>query len=293
MNSNYNKQISINTNNACRGCGICNGYGCRGEVPGIGGKGRSITFINNYKSWEEIDIYGDELPEIGIAPMTGVQQNMGNVFPEEIFHDYLAKGAKKSNILCCIGDGTPDFKLFSGISALKNNNITGTVFIKPYNNKIILERFDLVNSISDNVGVDIDSYRIPTMKGLVKLEKKSASQLLSLKKACRKGFVIKGVQSDEDLELIKKVKPDIVVVSNHGGRVFDNGEGIAFRLQKIVDELKKVTGEVWVDGGIRTLTHLKKAKALGASRVLIGRPFIQAVSVYKEDGVPNWLKELK
>lgn len=294
MNSiDFNKMISLHMNSACRGCKICNGFGCRGEVPGMGGKGKALTFINNYKSWNEIDVDGDEMPELGVAPMTGVGQNMGNVYPESVFHGYLVAGAKKAGLYSCIGDGTPDFKLLSGIKALKDNNVVGTAFIKPYPNDIIKERFHLVENYVDILGVDIDSYRIPTMQGLVALEKKSSSQLLELKKVSNKKFILKGIQSLEDFEIVKKVEPDIVVVSNHGGRVFDNGEGIAHRLKALMPHLLNYCGEVWVDGGLRTKAHLKKAKALGATRVLIGRPLIQATSVLKEEGVSHWLKELK
>lgn len=281
--------------NACRGCRTCNGHGCVGEIPGMGAEGRSLTFINNYNSWNEldIDISGVELPLLGVAPMTGVGQNMGNVFPEEKFHSYIAQGAKKSGVLHCIGDGTPDFKLQSGIDSMVKSRETGVAFIKPYANNIIIERFKMVEDITYAYGVDIDSYRIPTMTGLVSLEKKSAHQLNELKAACKKKFILKGIQSLDDLNLIKEVQPDIVVVSNHGGRVFDNGEGIAHRLNALMPELSKYTEEVWVDGGIRTKEHMRKAKALGAKRVLIGRPFIQATAVFKEDGIPYWLKELK
>ncbi|MGL1894555.1 MAG: alpha-hydroxy-acid oxidizing protein [Spirochaetaceae bacterium] len=291
----YNRAISLATHEACRGCSKCNGHGCVGEVPGMGGKGKAKTFINNYNSWNDIEVenISNELPLIGVAPMTGVGQNMGNVFPEAVFHNYMAKGAQKADIMYCIGDGTPDFKLLSGIKALKNNNFKGTAFIKPYPNKNILERFELVEGIANIIGVDIDSYRIPTMEGLVSLEKKNAKQLLELKSHCNKPFIIKGVQSQADLELMKEVRPDIVVVSNHGGRVFDDGEGIAYRLKEIISELKNICDEVWVDGGIRTKEHMYKAKTLGATRVLLGRPFIQATSVYKEEGIPNWLKQLK
>ncbi|WP_246745061.1 alpha-hydroxy-acid oxidizing protein [Thiospirochaeta perfilievii] len=294
-NREFNRTVAKLMHKSCRGCSVCNGYGCRGEVPGMGGKGQALTFINNFKSWNEIevDISGVDLPLLGIAPMTGVGQNMGNVYPESVFHNYMVSGAKKAGIMPCIGDGTPDFKLQSGIKALKDNNITGTAFIKPYPNNIILERFKMVEPYVDIMGVDIDSYRIPTMEGLVSLEQKSEEQLLELKEACNKRFIVKGIQSQNDLELMIKVKPDIVVVSNHGGRVFDNGEGIAYRFKELIPELKKIANEVWVDGGLRTISHLKKAKALGAYRVLIGRPLIKATAVFKEDGVPYWLKQLK
>ena len=291
----FNKAVANLTNKACRGCIVCNGYGCRGEIPGMGAMNQSLTFINNFKSWNNIEVNIDnvDLPLIGVAPMTGVGQNMGNVFPEAVFHDYMVKSAKKAGVLPCIGDGTPDYKLQSGVKALKNNNAIGTAFIKPYPNRVILERFKIVEPYVDTLGLDIDSYRIPTMEGLVALEKKNAEQLLELKEHCIKKFIIKGIQSQEDLELMEIVKPDIIVVSNHGGRVFDNGEGIAYRLQKLIPKLKNITSEIWVDGGLRTIAHLKKAKALGATRVLIGRPLVKAVSVFKEDGVSYWLNQLK
>lgn len=287
------KELFSVTSGLCRGCPKCNGFACRGEVPGMGGKGEGLTFINNYKSWESIDVEEGDMPLLGVAPMTGVDQNMGNPFSEAQFHNYIVKGAKDAGILSCIGDGTPDHKLLDGIAALKNNSVTGTVFIKPYPNNIVKERFELASEVCDIIGIDIDSYRIPTMDGLVQLEKKTSSQLIDLKNSTNKKFVIKGVESLEDVETVKSVKPDIVVVSNHGGRVFDNGEGIAYRLQKIISLIKGFTGEVWVDGGLRSVSHLKKASALGAKRVLIGRPFIQATALLKDKGIPSWLKNLK
>ncbi len=289
----YCEEIRLKTDKKCRGCNICNGLGCLGEVPGMGGKGSSSTFINNYKSWNEIEIEGEELPLLGVAPMTGVKQNMGDPFPEAEFHDYIVRGAKKAGILSCIGDGTPDFKLQDGAQALRQNSVKGVVFIKPYTNDKILERILWVDDVAQVVGVDIDSHKIDTMAGLAKLEKKSISQLLELKSSFKKPFALKGIESLEDLELVKAVKPDIVVVSNHGGRLIDHQQGIAYRLQTLMPLLKDFCGEVWVDGGLRTLSHFKKAKAIGASRVLIGRPFIQATAVLKEEGVPYWLKQLK
>lgn len=287
------KKLNKLTNGACRGCARCNGYGCIGEVPGMGGKGFAKTFINNYKSWEDIEVRGTELPEIGVAPMTGVEQNMGNPFPEAEFHNYIVKGAKKAGIFSCIGDGTPDFKLLDGADALRKNGVKGSVFIKPYPNKNIIERYNWIEDVSDIVGIDIDSYHIPTMDGLVPLEKKSSSQLKELKKIFEKRFAVKGIQSMDDLELVRDLKPDIVVISNHGGRVFDNGRGIAYSLQELAGQVKNYCNEIWVDGGLRSINHMKKAKALGASRVLIGRPFIQATILLKSEGISNWLNSLK
>lgn len=292
----YRLDILKKTSKACRGCINCNGYGCIGEVPGMGGKGKALTFINNYKSWNVIDTPLGDIPEIGVAPMTGVEQNMGNPFPEDEFHDYMVKGAKTAGILSCIGDGAPDFKLKYGGDALRNSGVKGIAFIKPYSNDLIKERVEWVEDVIHTIGIDIDSYKIDTMKGMVTMEKKDSAMLLDLKNHFKstynKPFAIKGVVDFEDIEMVKEVKPDICVVSNHGGRVFDNGEGIAFRLKELYPLIKDFCGEVWVDGGLRTLEHLKKASSLGATRVLLGRPFIQVTSVFKEKGIPNLLKEM-
>lgn len=298
MQNNWKKKIPLKMNNYCRGCEVCDGAGCVGQIPGMGGLGRARTFQANYDSWEEIDIEidievdCDKYPQIGVAPMTGVAENMGNPASEAEFHDRLVKGALKAGVLSCIGDGTPDHKILDGIAALKANNAQGVVFFKPYPNSVLLERYHWAEDVGSIIGLDIDSYKIATMAGKVILEKKTAEDLIELKNYFKKPFIIKGVASEEDVELIEKVRPDYVVVSNHGGRVFDNGEGIAYILQRYIDRLKAVTKEVWVDGGLRTREHILKAATLGADRVLIGRPFIQATAVYGKKGIAKLCKEL-
>lgn len=288
----YRKEIDRVTSSACRGCLKCNGYGCIGEVPGMGGKGKALTFINNYRSWKDIDVEEGDLPLLGVAPMTGVDQNMGNPFPEAEFHKYIVAGAKVGGLLSCIGDGAPDFKLLSGGQALRDNGVKGVAFIKPYSSPSIIERGKWVEDALEAIGIDIDSYHIDTMKGMATMEKKSASQLLSIKKEFKLPFAVKGIINIEDVELVKEVKPDICVVSNHGGRVFDGGEGTAYRLKELYPLIKEYCGEVWVDGGLRDLSDFRKAGALGAKRVLIGRPFIQMTALFKEEGIPNYLREL-
>jgi isopentenyl diphosphate isomerase/L-lactate dehydrogenase-like FMN-dependent dehydrogenase len=134
-------------------------------------------------------------------------------------------------------------------------------------------------------GLDIDSYRIVTMKGKASLERKTAAQLIELKNYFKLPFMVKGVASEEDVQLVEEVKPDIVVISNHGGRVFDKGRGTAYILHDYGKRLKNCCGQLWVDGGLRSAAHLAKSAALGADRVLIGRPFIQATAVFGEKGI--------
>ena len=57
------------------------------------------------------------------------------------------------------------------------------------------------------------------MRNLVNLEKKSAENQKKKKNHTDKKFGIKGVFTSEDIELVRKVQPDVVYISNHGGRV--------------------------------------------------------------------------
>ncbi|MBN2651870.1 MAG: alpha-hydroxy-acid oxidizing protein [Spirochaetales bacterium] len=294
MRKNWKQKIAPAMNNFCLGCDKCNGTGCVGQIPGMGGLGEAKTFQANFNSWEDIivDISTSRLPKIGVAPMTGVAENMGNPMSEAEFHRLLVAGAKKAGIFSCIGDGTPDHKVQDGIAALRANRVEGVVFFKPYPNQMLLQRYQWAEPVGKIIGLDIDSYRIATMAGKVVMEKKGVEQLLELKEKFKKPFIVKGIASEEDVQLIEAVRPDYVVVSNHGGRVFDNGEGIAYILQRYGERLKSVVKEVWVDGGLRTHEHLLKANALGADAVLIGRLFIQATAVYGKSGISKVCGEL-
>ncbi len=287
------KIISQKSHNACRGCEICDGRGCNGEIPGMGGKGTGTTFINNYLSWENILVKTtNQLPKIGVAPMTGVEENMGYPCSEQDFHQLLVAGAKVANISVCIGDGSPLYKLESGRNALIANEIEGTAFVKPYaDNQEILKRYKLVEDFISEFGIDIDAVSLKNMQGKANLEIKGIHSLQQIQKAIKKPFIIKGIHKLEQIELIKELKPFAVVISNHGGRVFDNGEGIAFILQKLAPLIKNYTQEIWVDGGLRNHSHLLKAKALEADKVLVGRPFIQAIIAQGSNGIKTTLKD--
>ena len=41
----------------CRVCRECNGIACRGEIPGVGGKGTGSSFIRNREKLNEVKIH--------------------------------------------------------------------------------------------------------------------------------------------------------------------------------------------------------------------------------------------
>ena len=129
---------------------------------------------------------------------------------------------------------------------------------------------------ASHIGIDIDSYNIVTMRNLVNLERKTASQLEEFRSHTKLPFVIKGVFTDEDLALVREVRPEVVYISNHGGRVETRVGSTAEFLAAHAEELKKYCKEIWVDGGIRTREDIQTALYYGADQIIMARPLIRA-----------------
>ena len=172
-------------------------------------------------------------------------------------------------------------------------NPKAAVFIKPYPNPKIQERIDWAKDVAEIIGVDIDSYNIVTMRNLVQLEQKTPSQIQDLKKYAKLPFAIKGVFTQNDVELVKKIKPEIVVISNHGGRVENRLGSTAMFLKEMGSILKNYCDELWVDGGLRTKKDLLTASYFGVSEVMLGRPFITALCRGGEAEVKKMMEHLR
>lgn len=101
-------------------------------------------------------------------------------------------------------------------------------------------------------------------------------------------LVIKGVLSVNDaLECVRR-GADAVYVSNHGGRQLDSVAGAASALPAIVEAVNG-RAEIFVDGGVRRGEDVVKARALGATAALSGRPWFFALAADGQDGVERML----
>jgi L-lactate dehydrogenase (cytochrome) len=105
-------------------------------------------------------------------------------------------------------------------------------------------------------------------------------------------FAIKGLQSCSDARRSVDVGATAIIVSNHGGRQLDGGRATIELVADIVDAVDG-RAEVILDGGIRRGTHLVKSIAMGASAVMIGRPYVNALAAFGRPGVARLLKNLK
>lgn len=104
-------------------------------------------------------------------------------------------------------------------------------------------------------------------------------------------IAIKGVLHPDDAREAVARGMDGIVVSNHGGRQVDGSIASLEALPAIVDA---VGGEVdlLLDSGIRSGADVLKALALGASAVLVGRPYVWGLALEGEAGVEKVLKML-
>jgi lactate 2-monooxygenase len=112
-----------------------------------------------------------------------------------------------------------------------------------------------------------------------------------VRKRTKLPILLKGIQHPDDAELAIKYGMDGVIVSNHGGRQLDRAVGSLDALPAVV---AAVRGRVPVlfDSGIRSGSDILIALALGASAVLVGRPWVYGLAVGGAEGAEAVLRNL-
>lgn len=112
-----------------------------------------------------------------------------------------------------------------------------------------------------------------------------------LRKLTNLPIILKGILNPKDAELALQYGIDGIIVSNHGGRQVD-GEIAALKALPIIYDVVKGQIPVLMDSGIRRGSDVIKGLALGATVVLLGRPFIYGLAVAGEKGVIQVMKNL-
>jgi len=105
-----------------------------------------------------------------------------------------------------------------------------------------------------------------------------------LRERTRLPIVLKGILHPDDARRALDAGMDGLVVSNHGGRQVD---GAIATLDALPGVVEAVAGRVPVllDSGVRGGSDVLKALALGATAVLLGRPYVYGLAVGGEAGV--------
>ena len=104
-------------------------------------------------------------------------------------------------------------------------------------------------------------------------------------------ILLKGILHPYDAKLALDYGMDGIIVSNHGGRQVDGAIGALDSLPMICDV---VNGRIPVlfDSGIRRGADVVKALALGASSVLLGRPYMYGLTLAGEQGVKEVIRNI-
>ncbi|GAA5121086.1 pre-mycofactocin synthase MftD [Haloechinothrix salitolerans] len=105
-------------------------------------------------------------------------------------------------------------------------------------------------------------------------------------------FLLKGITHPDDAKRAIDIGTTAISVSNHGGNNLDSTPATIRLLPSIAaavgDQL-----EILLDGGVRRGSDVVKAIALGATAVMIGRPYLWGMAANGERGVHNVLEILR
>ncbi len=104
--------------------------------------------------------------------------------------------------------------------------------------------------------------------------------------------VVKGILDGRDAARSVDAGAAGVVVSNHGARNLDTIPAAIDALPEVADHVAG-RAPVLIDGGIRRGTDIIKAIALGASAVLVGRPYCYGLAVAGAEGVQRVVEILR
>ncbi|PCI48704.1 MAG: alpha-hydroxy-acid oxidizing enzyme [Alphaproteobacteria bacterium] len=105
-------------------------------------------------------------------------------------------------------------------------------------------------------------------------------------------FLIKGIVNPQDARRAVEIGASGIIISNHGGRQLDSMSSTIEVLPQIVQAVAG-RAEILLDGGVRRGTDVIKALALGATAVMIGRPYLYALAAGGEEGVDRMFELIR
>ena len=105
-------------------------------------------------------------------------------------------------------------------------------------------------------------------------------------------LVIKGVESQADVETAIRLGLDGIIISNHGGRQVDVGQATITSLQTIAPKYRAQI-KIMMDSGIRSGADIGRALSSGADFTFLGRSFMYGVSALGKKGGDHTISILK
>lgn len=277
----------------CRVCKECNGVVCKGEIPGVGGKGNGNAFkvcidylasvkikldtiYENKGQDTSISLFGKSFKyPFFVAPVGGMSLNYNGAITEAEYLEAVVNGSLKAGSAAFTGDGPADSMYHDSLPIIKAANGVAVPTIKPWKNEKAIEKIKMAEEAGAMAfAMDIDSAGLINLALAGKpVSAKSVAELSELASSTELPFIIKGVMTKEGALKALEAGAYGIVVSSHGGRVLQD----AAATTSVLPEIREAVGDklkIFVDGGIRSGADVFKAIALGADAVLIGRTYV-------------------
>lgn len=120
----------------CKACNICNGYGCKGQIPGPGAKGRGDGAIKNYEAWEQYRINMDTITDIQTVstetsyfgyktrapifagPVGAVKNHYSDKYSDMEYNKIMLEQMNEDGLLAFTGDGKNESVMIEACEAL-------------------------------------------------------------------------------------------------------------------------------------------------------------------------------
>ena len=295
----------------CHACPVCNGLACKNQIPGPGSKGSGTVANRNYNAWQEVYLNMDTIaPNRGVdtgfdffghhfdlpvfaAPIGAVGNHYGSALDEQTYTRMLAQGCVDAGIAAFTGDGLKEIFFEAGCNAMAAAGFAIPT-VKPWHKDLVFKKIDYAKAHGAKIiAMDIDASGLPFLKKMDPPSgPKSVDELKEFADYAGVPFILKGIMTVKGARKALEAGASAIIVSNHGGRVLDHTPSTASVLPEIVDAVEGRI-PVLVDGGIRTGYDIFKALGLGASAVLIGRPYVVSVYGGGADGVGVYTAKLK
>lgn len=281
----------------CKVCKVCDGRGCRGVIPGPGGKGTGAGFIHSYDRLRDIKLNMNTLYEknqepdtslelfghrfkypIFAGPLGAVAMHYSNRYNDLTYSQAVLQGCKEAGSLAFTGDGTDDAVFKGTIEAIKGLEGIGIPTIKPWEDHIVERKIQMAQEAhAVAIAMDIDAGGLAFLaKAGQPVSPKSVARLKQYIDMTSLPFIVKGVMTPKAALDASEAGAAAIIISNHGGRVLDETPAPIEVLEDIAGVLKGKV-KILIDGGFRSGIDVVKALALGADGVVIARPYASAV----------------
>ncbi|MBU2510870.1 alpha-hydroxy-acid oxidizing protein [bacterium] len=278
-----------------------------GETMGLGGEGQGKTFSANYKALDnyrlkmrlvkkhaepqlETSFLGKSISMPVLVPSVSGVKNMNNAVTEEEFQKGLLEGARLFGTIGMSGQTPSHADRHPGLDHAKG----GVLIFKPQGQEKLMDEFKQAEQAGAiAVGVDLDGCGSTNWAAAGKaVYRKSQHELRELVESTSLPVLFKGIMCLEDAQAVVESGAKAMVISNHGGRVMDYGQGVAEVLPEIASHFKSNI-KIIVDGACRTGYDVIKYLALGADFAMIGRPIARMSLAGGAEAVKTYLEFVK